>query len=100
MVTCERREQEIVDGLVKMTSNLNGALMLVGGDGIVQTWDLRTRQCMSRFVDEGNMRASAIATSRGQRWLATGSEAGFVNIYNQQRATEASHCCSRLCYDA
>ena len=55
---------------------------------MVHTWDMRTRLCVSRFVDEGTLKGISLASSPGQRYLAAGSDAGFVNIYNQKAAIE------------
>ena len=57
---------------------------------MIHTWDLRTRKCVSRFVDEGTIRGISLASSPGQRLLAAGSDAGFVNIYNHKAAIEVS----------
>ena len=57
-----------------------------GVGGVVHTWDMRTRQCVSRFVDEGALRGGALASSTGLRYLASGSDAGFVNVYDHKAA--------------
>jgi len=58
---------------------------------VVHTWDMRTRRCVSRFVDEGALRGISLATSPGSRLLASGSDAGFVNIYDQKAAFQVSN---------
>ena len=55
----------------------------------MHTWDMRMQRCISRFVDEGTRRGISLASSPGDRLLAAGSDAGFVNIYNQRAAVEA-----------
>ena len=57
---------------------------LQGSDGVIHTWDMRNRKCISRFVDEGALHGTSLACSPGQQYLAAGSDVGFVNIYNQQ----------------
>ena len=44
-----------------------------GGDGVVYTWDLRTRRCRSQLVDHGNVDTSCLSLSRDGRYLATGA---------------------------
>lgn len=55
----------------------------------MHTWDMRMQRCISRFVDEGTLRGISLASSPGDRLLAAGSDAGFVNIYHQRAAVEA-----------
>lgn len=55
----------------------------VGSDGVVHTWDMRMRRCLSRAVDEGCFCSTSLAASADGRLYATGSKAGVVNIYNR-----------------
>ena len=55
---------------------------------MIHTWDLRNRKCVSRFVDEGTLKGISLASSPGQRLLAAGSDAGFVNVYNHKSALQ------------
>ena len=57
---------------------------------MIHTWDLRTRKCLSRFVDEGTLRGISLASAPGQSLLAAGSDAGFVNIYDHKLATQVT----------
>ncbi|GAX80986.1 hypothetical protein CEUSTIGMA_g8421.t1 [Chlamydomonas eustigma] len=74
-------------------------LITGGGDGILYCWDMRTRRCMGQMVDCGNKDSAALALSRDNRYLATGSASGVVNVYRQDKcwsstalsATEAVH---------
>ena len=43
------------------------------------TWDLRTRRCRDRFVDEGTVKGTALAC--GRSLFATGSDSGAVNLH-------------------
>lgn len=50
--------------------------------GSVYLWDMRQRKkCLNRFYDEGCVEGTAICISPDGQYLATGSEAGIVNIY-------------------
>ncbi|KAM6164435.1 U3 small nucleolar RNA-associated protein 18 homolog [Rhynchocyon petersi] len=54
------------------------------GDGEVYIWDVNSRRCLNRFVDEGSMYGISIATSRNGQYVACSSNCGVVNIYNQE----------------
>lgn len=73
------------------------ALLAVGGDGIVHTWDLRTQRCIDRSVDEGCVRGTSLACSADL--FATGSDAGVVNIHRRQPAAKGATCggAAKLC---
>ncbi len=62
--------------LLKCSNPLN---ILVGGE--VYIWDLKTQDCLHRFHDDGCIRGTAIDISRNNRYLATGSDSGVVNVY-------------------
>lgn len=51
-------------------------LLLSGGDGIIYTWDLRTRRCLHQQIDEGCVGATALAISQDGSYLATGASSG------------------------
>lgn len=71
-----------------MTSICLGA----GSDGVVHTWDMRMRRCLSRAVDEGCFCSTSLAASPDGRLYATGSKAGFVNIYNRSHRCRTLSC--------
>lgn len=52
-----------------------------GDDGDVYCWDLRTLSCLYKFVDDGCIQGKALACSPNDKYLATGSYSGVVNIY-------------------
>ena len=54
-----------------------------GTDGQVYNWDLRTRKCMDRHVDEGCVRATSLSVSPNGGLYACGSASGCVNLYQQ-----------------
>ena len=59
-------------------------LLSSGGDGQVYHWDLRTRTCIHKAVDEGCINGTALCTSPNGALFAAGSDSGIVNIYNRQ----------------
>lgn len=58
-------------------------LLSHGGDGQVYHWDLRTRACIHKAVDEGCIHGTALCTSPTRNLFAAGSDSGIVNIYNR-----------------
>ena len=42
------------------------------GDGEVYVWDVNSRKCLNRFVDEGSLYGLSIATSRNGQYVACG----------------------------
>ena len=62
-------------------------MLRTGGDGVVYTWDLRTRRCLSQVSDHGNVSPSSLMVSEDGRFFATGSEAGVVNLYRRGAET-------------
>ncbi|KAK2976622.1 hypothetical protein RJ640_021424 [Escallonia rubra] len=61
-------------------SNDGQQLLTSGGDGQIYHWDLRTRACFHKAVDEGCITGTALCTSGNL--FAAGSDSGIVNIYN------------------
>jgi U3 small nucleolar RNA-associated protein 18 len=57
-------------------------LWTLGGDCVLHNWDLRMQRCIERVVDQGTTKPTSLACSKDGRWLATGSDMGFVNIYS------------------
>lgn len=44
-------------------------------------WDLRMFKCLSEFTDQGTLHSTAISLDPNSKYLATGSDAGVVNLY-------------------
>ncbi|GMI86195.1 hypothetical protein like AT5G14050 [Hibiscus trionum] len=64
-------------------ANDGNQLLSSGSDGEVYHWDLRTRTCFHKAVDEGCINGTALCTSPNGRMFAAGSDSGIVNIYNR-----------------
>ncbi|OWM75236.1 U3 small nucleolar RNA-associated protein 18 homolog [Punica granatum] len=58
-------------------------LLSSGGDGQVYHWDLRTRTCIHKGVDEGCINGTSLCTSVDGGYFASGSDSGVVNVYNR-----------------
>lgn len=52
-----------------------------GDDSDVYIWDMKTRDCIHRFIDDGCTKGTSIAVSHDNNFLACGSKSGVVNIY-------------------
>ncbi|KAM4535272.1 U3 small nucleolar RNA-associated protein 18 homolog [Fundulus diaphanus] len=60
-------------------------------EGEVYVWDMSSSRCVSRFTDDGCVKATSIAASLNGRYLACGSQAGVVNIYSQEACLNSSN---------
>ena len=71
-------------------------LVVLGKSGEAVEWSLRERRVLARWVDDGAVGTTVVALggSRGDvgahkgdlggdRWIAVGSQSGFVNIYDR-----------------
>lgn len=55
-----------------------------GDDGQVYVWDLRSRDCIHRFMDEGCTQGTTIDVSANNQYIACGSSTGVVNLYETE----------------
>jgi U3 small nucleolar RNA-associated protein 18 len=53
-------------------------------DGGVYQWDLESKTCLHKFTDQGCIKASVLAVSDDEKWIAVGSIVGVVNVYSIQ----------------
>ena len=58
-------------------------LLSSGGDGHVYHWDLGTRKCIHKAMDDGSLAGISLCTSRDSSLFATGSTSGIVNVYKR-----------------
>ncbi|KAI0237695.1 U3 small nucleolar RNA-associated protein 18-like [Lamellibrachia satsuma] len=66
----------------------DGSRMLsFGSDGEVYVWDMATRDCVHRFIDDGCVKGTTLAMSQDGCYIATGSYSGVVNIYDDTYMT-------------
>ncbi|XP_034233330.1 U3 small nucleolar RNA-associated protein 18 homolog [Thrips palmi] len=62
--------------------NKDGSRLYSHGDGgEVYIWDMHSRSCIHRFIDDGCITGTSIAVSPSDQYLACGSSSGVVNIY-------------------
>ncbi|XP_009772264.1 U3 small nucleolar RNA-associated protein 18 homolog [Nicotiana tabacum] len=75
-----------MNGTVRSVAFTNDGQQLLssGGDGQIYHWDLRTRTCIHKGVDEGSINGTALCTSPNGSLFAAGSDSGIVNIYNRE----------------
>lgn len=64
-------------------SNDGQQLLSSGGDGQIYHWDLRTRTCFHKGVDEGCLTGTALCVPPVGNLFAAGADTGIVNIYNR-----------------
>ncbi|KAI8381519.1 WD40-repeat-containing domain protein [Radiomyces spectabilis] len=55
----------------------------IGSLGEVYQWDVGQRECVKRWQDDGSLRPHIIRVSRNDKFFATGSPSGIVNLYDQ-----------------
>ena len=60
-----------------------------GSDGEVYVWDMGTRDCVHRFIDDGCLQGHCVKVSPNGRYIATGSYSGVVNIYDREVANKS-----------
>uniref|UniRef100_D3ZNH2 UTP18 small subunit processome component n=1 Tax=Rattus norvegicus TaxID=10116 RepID=D3ZNH2_RAT len=61
------------------------------GNGEVYVWDVNSRKCINRFLDEGSLYGLSIAASKNGQYVACGSKSGVVNIYNQDSCLQQTN---------
>lgn len=51
-------------------------------------WDLNTRTCINRAIDDGCISCASLAVSPSGQFIATGSAQGVVNLYDTKAVLE------------
>ncbi|XP_066254444.1 U3 small nucleolar RNA-associated protein 18 homolog [Euwallacea similis] len=76
--------------VTSMKYNSEGSLLFGHSDtGEVTIWDVNTRRVRHKFLDEGCLQGSALATSSSNQFLACGSAQGVVNLYGMEDALKS-----------
>lgn len=57
-------------------------------DGEMYIWDLNSRMCLHRAIDDGCLSGTALAVSSSGQFVATGSAQGVVNLYETKTLLE------------
>ncbi|KAK7823206.1 hypothetical protein U0070_027413 [Myodes glareolus] len=60
-------------------------------NGEVYVWDVNSRKCINRFLDEGSLCGLSIAVSKNGQYVACGSKSGVVNIYSQDSCLQQTN---------
>jgi len=69
-----------------LTFNPDGSRLYSHGElGEVYVWDMNTRRCVHKFVDDGCITGTALAMAPTQQYLACGSSSGVVNLYDTSK---------------
>jgi U3 small nucleolar RNA-associated protein 18 len=50
-------------------------------NGEIYEWDMNSRLCIKKFMDDGCLQGSSLAVSGDDQYLAAGSSSGVVNLY-------------------
>lgn len=58
-------------------------------DGMINTFDVRSRSIVDKFLDEGCIRGTTIAASWDGRYICTGSNSGVANLYSSELTSNA-----------
>ncbi|GJN39339.1 hypothetical protein PR202_gb28450 [Eleusine coracana subsp. coracana] len=74
-----------MNGTVRSLAFADGGNQLLssGGDGHVYHWDLGTRKCIHKAMDDGSLGCLSLCTSPDSSLFATGSSSGIVNVYKR-----------------
>ncbi|PSN45839.1 hypothetical protein C0J52_05510, partial [Blattella germanica] len=90
LLTAQALEQV---GLLKMNDDVSAVafdgdgtrLFSHGAGGEVYAWDVGSRRCLGRFIDDGSICGKSLTVAPGGRYLAAGSRSGVVNVYETER---------------
>ncbi|KAG8228557.1 hypothetical protein J437_LFUL008635 [Ladona fulva] len=78
---------QMTGNVASLSFSSNGShLYTYGETGEVWVWDIASRSCIHRFADEGSFGGECVAVSPSGRFIACGSQAGIVNLYERDEA--------------
>ncbi|XP_031833084.1 U3 small nucleolar RNA-associated protein 18 homolog wicked [Nomia melanderi] len=64
--------------------------LITHGDGSeMYVWDVNSRSCIHRAIDDGCLSCASIAVSPSGQFLATGSKEGVVNLYDTKTVLQS-----------
>ncbi|XP_036144804.1 U3 small nucleolar RNA-associated protein 18 homolog isoform X2 [Monomorium pharaonis] len=66
----------------------NKTLITHGDSSEMYVWDMNTRTCVNRVIDDGNLSCTSLAVSPSGQFIATGSAQGVVNLYDMKTVLE------------
>lgn len=72
----------ISSGRIQDGSFADNYFYAVDSSGSIQQFDLRTRTCVTTLSDSGSYNTTCVTVSNSGKYLATGTYAGIVNIYD------------------
>ncbi|XP_015177753.1 PREDICTED: U3 small nucleolar RNA-associated protein 18 homolog isoform X1 [Polistes dominula] len=73
-------------------SFIDNKKLVTHGDGHeMYIWDINSRTCIHRAVDDGCLSCSVTAISPNSQYLATGSREGIVNLYDLNKLLQAKY---------
>ncbi|XP_073444262.1 U3 small nucleolar RNA-associated protein 18 homolog isoform X2 [Dendrobates tinctorius] len=59
-------------------------------EGHVYVWDVKSRRCLNKFIDDGSLCGTSLAVSKDGRYVSCGSESGVVNVYGYDDCLQSS----------
>ncbi|EFN70812.1 U3 small nucleolar RNA-associated protein 18-like protein [Camponotus floridanus] len=62
--------------------------LITHGGSEMYVWDLNTRTCINRAIDDGCISCASLAVSPSGQFIATGSAQGVVNLYDSKAVLE------------
>ena len=75
---------QIVDCAIQGTN-----IYTLSQGGEISLWDVRMRDVVLSFADDGNYKPTVIKASTNGKHIATGSYSGIVNLYQTNKISEA-----------
>merc|ERR1712113_605939 len=61
-------------------------------DRNIYHWDLRMQRCTTKFVNDGALKVTAMASPKHDKWLAIGFDTGQLNLFDSDELLTPSSC--------